>query len=120
MPTPIDLLLDPATQILLAMFAGLALWERLAPGRPLPRVPGWTARALAAFVVYFLISAYLPLWWGEWLAPLQLFDLSGWPGWAAVTVGVLTYELGGYGYHRAMHTYTPLWRALHQMHHSAE
>lgn len=120
MPTPIDLLMDPATQIILAMFAALAVWERLAPGRPLPAVRGWTVRALAAFVVYFLISSYLPLWWGEALAPLQLFDLSAWPAWAAVTTGVLLYEFGGYAYHRAMHTFTPLWRALHQMHHSAE
>jgi sterol desaturase/sphingolipid hydroxylase (fatty acid hydroxylase superfamily) len=120
MPTPIDLLMDPATQVLLALFAALALWERLAPGRPLPAVRGWLPRALASFGVYFLVSSYLPLLWGEALAPLQLFDLSGWPAAAALAAGVLAYELGAYAYHRAMHAYTPLWRALHQMHHSAE
>lgn len=120
MPTPIDLLMDPATQILLTMFAALALWERLAPGRPLPRVRGWTVRALAAFALYFLVSSYLPLLWGEWLAPLQRFDLSAAPAWAALAAGVFVYELGAYAYHRAMHSCTPLWRALHQMHHSAE
>lgn len=120
MPTPIDLLLDPATQIVLAMFAGLVLWERALPGRELPRVRFWTLRALGAFVVYFLLSSYLPVVWGEALAPIRLFDLSGWPTWAAVTAGVLVYELLGYAYHRAMHRFTPLWRLLHQMHHSAE
>jgi sterol desaturase/sphingolipid hydroxylase (fatty acid hydroxylase superfamily) len=120
MPTPIDLLMDPAVQVMLAMFAGLALWERLAPGRELPRVRGWTARALAAFAVYFLLSSYLPLLWGETLAALQLADLSSWPTWAAVAAGVGAYELGAYTWHRSMHRFTPLWRVFHQMHHSAE
>lgn len=120
MPTPIALLMDPATLTLLAMFAALALWERLAPGRPLPAVPGWAARALASFAVYFLLSSYLPLLWGGALAPLQAFDLSGWPHAAAVAAGVLALELAIYAFHRAMHTWRPLWLALHQMHHSAE
>lgn len=120
MPTPIDLLMDPATQVMLAMFAGLALWEHAAPGRELPRLRGWHARALAAFAVYFLLSSYLPLLWGETLAPLQLFDLSAWPTWAAVGAGLAAYEFGAYFWHRSMHRFTPLWRVLHQMHHSSE
>ena len=92
MPTPFDLLRDPATQVLLAMFAGLLLWEFAAPGRPLPHVPGWTVRALASFVVYFLFSSYLPLLWGEALAPLQWLDLSVWPRWGAVAAAVVGYE----------------------------
>ena len=120
MPTPFDLLQDPATQVLLAMFAGLALWEALAPGRPLPRVHGWRWRALAAFATYFLLSSYLPLLWADTLAPLQLADLSGWPAWAAVVVGLVGYEFGAWFWHRSMHRFTPLWRTFHQMHHSAE
>jgi sterol desaturase/sphingolipid hydroxylase (fatty acid hydroxylase superfamily) len=105
---------------MLAMFAGLFLWETVAPGRTLPRVRGWGLRALTAFAVYFLLSSYLPMLWGATLAPLQLFDLSAWPTWAAAGVGLLAYEAGAYGWHRAMHTFTPLWRTFHQMHHSAE
>lgn len=120
MPTPVDLLLDPLTWILLAMFAGLGVGEVLVPGRELPRVRGWKARALTSFLVYFLLSSYLPLLWGETLAPLQWFDLSAWPTWAAVGVALLLYEAGAYAWHRSMHRFTPLWRLLHQMHHSAE
>ena len=120
MPTPVDLLLDPLTWILLAMFVGLGVWEALAPGRELPRLRGWTARALTSFLVYFLLSSYLPLFWGEALAPLQWFDLAAWPTWAAVGVALLLYEAGAYAWHRSMHRFTPLWRLLHQMHHSAE
>jgi hypothetical protein len=44
MPTPIEILSDPATLVVLAMLAGLVLWETLAPGRPLPQVRGWMRR----------------------------------------------------------------------------
>lgn len=120
MPTPIDILLDPVTLAVLGLFSGLMLWERLAPGRTLPPVHGWLPRALASFALYLMLSAYLPLLWGDALASLQWFDLSRWPTAAAAAAGVLVYELGAYAYHRAMHTFTPLWRLLHQMHHSAE
>jgi len=33
---------------------------------------------------------------------------------------VLVYELGVYWWHRTMHRFAPLWRAFHQLHHSAE
>lgn len=66
------------------------------------------------------LSAYLPLLWDEALAPLRLFDLSGWPTALAAAAGVRVYELGAYAYHRALHSWTPLFRTLHQMHHSAE
>lgn len=120
MPTPLDLLLDPITLTMLAMFAALALAERLAPGRPLPRVPGWHARALAVFALYFLLSSYLPLLWADTLAPLQLFDLSGWPVLAAAGLGLIVYELFAYAYHRGMHGIDAWFRVSHQMHHSAE
>lgn len=120
MPTPIDLIFDPITLVMIAMFAGLGLWEIVAPGRTLPRVRGWAWRAMTAFVVYFLLSSYLPLLWGETLAPLQLFELSAWPTLGAAGVGLVAYEAGAYAWHRAMHTFTPLWRTFHQMHHSSE
>lgn len=120
MPTPLDLLSDPITLAMLAMFAALALAEHLFPGRRLPRVPGWHARALAVFGLYFLLSSYLPLLWADALAPLRLFDLSGWSTAAAAAVGLLVYELCAYAYHRGMHSVDAWFRVSHQMHHSAE
>jgi sterol desaturase/sphingolipid hydroxylase (fatty acid hydroxylase superfamily) len=120
MPTPLDLILDPASLTLFAIFAALMLWEALLPGRSLPQVRGWTLRAFVSFAVYFLLSSYLPLWWGAALASLQLFDLSSWPVAAASAAGVLGYEFGAYAWHRSMHRFTPLWRFFHQMHHSSE
>jgi sterol desaturase/sphingolipid hydroxylase (fatty acid hydroxylase superfamily) len=120
MPTPLDILLDPATLAVLGLFTALLILERLAPARPLPALRGWLPRAFAAMTLYFLLAAYLPLLLADGLAPLQLLDLSAWPTAAAAAAGVLIYELGAYAYHRAIHEFTPLFRVLHQMHHSAE
>lgn len=120
MPGPIDLLLDPLSLIILALYGGLMLWEGIAPGRPLPAVPHWKLRGLASFAVFFFLSSYLPLWWDAHLAAWQLFDLTGLGSVGGVVAGLLVYEAGAYAWHRAMHRYTPLWRHVHQMHHSAE
>lgn len=109
-----DILLDPISLCLMGMFAGLMLWERLAPGRTLPTVRGWLPRALVAVTAYLMLSSYLPLLWADTLAPIQLFDLSGWPTAAASVCCVLVYELLAYAYHRSMHTFTPMWRLLHR------
>lgn len=120
MPTALDLLFDPASLAVFALYGALILWEAVAPARPLPAVRHWRVQGLAAFVAYFYLSSYLPLLWGEWLARYRLLDLSGLGTWAGAAAGLLVYEFGAYVYHRSMHTSKLLWRALHQMHHSAE
>jgi len=46
--------------VIVAFFVlGLAV-ERLLPARPLPRVRGWTARALASFVSTMAVNALVP------------------------------------------------------------
>ena len=120
MPTPIDLLLDPISLGVLALYGGLILWEDLAPARALPKVRGWLPRALISFVVYFYLSSYLPLFWDGYLAHYQLFDLSHLGTLAGATVGILVYESLLYAWHRSMHESRWLFLGFHQMHHSAE
>lgn len=120
MPTPIDILLHPISLAVFAMYGALMAWEALAPGRPLPRIPGWRLRGLASFFVYFWLSSYLPLLWDGWLAAYQLVDLSRLGTLGGIVAGLLVYELCAYGYHRAVHASDTLWRVFHQMHHSAE
>lgn len=120
MPSLIDILLDPISLTVFALYAVLIVWEFLAPARALPYSKGWRLRGLAAFALYFLLSTYLPLLWSEYLLSLQLFDLSGLGTWSGALIGLLIYELCAYVYHRSMHSSTLLWRGLHQMHHSAE
>jgi sterol desaturase/sphingolipid hydroxylase (fatty acid hydroxylase superfamily) len=120
MPTPLQILLDPVSWVVFALLAALVLLEALFPGRELPRVPGWRARALVVFLCYFFLSSYLPLLWGESLAKFRLFALDAVHPLIAAAAAVLLFELFVYAWHRAMHQSHWLWRAFHQMHHSAE
>lgn len=120
MPTPLEILLDRVSLTLLAIYGALVALEALFPARRLPRIPGWHARALVVFGCYFFLSSYLPLLWGQTLAAIQLFDLRSIHPLAGAAIGVLLFEFLVYLYHRAVHSNQWLWRAFHQMHHSAE
>jgi len=120
MPTPLEVLLDPVSLIILAGYAALIIWEAVAPAAKLPEVKSWRFRGLSAFAVYFYLSTYLPLIWDKYLEPYQLLDLTALGTWGGGIAGILLYELGVYVWHRNMHTNNVLWRGFHQMHHSAE
>jgi sterol desaturase/sphingolipid hydroxylase (fatty acid hydroxylase superfamily) len=120
MPTPIDILLDPISLAVIAIFAAFARWEAIAPGRTLPQVRGWRLRGLAAFIAYVMVSTYLPLAWTEQLAAWQLFDLKSLGTWGGAAAGLLVYEAVAYFWHRSMHRSDWLWLSVHQMHHSSE
>jgi sterol desaturase/sphingolipid hydroxylase (fatty acid hydroxylase superfamily) len=120
MPTPLEILLDPVSLTVLALYGALIGLEALFPARALPPVRWWRTRALLVFAVYFFLAAYLPLLWVDLLAGYQLFDLQGVHPTLGVAAAVLVYELGVWGWHRAMHGSTLLWRGFHQMYHSAE
>ncbi len=120
MPTPLEILLDPVSLTVLALYGSLIGLEALFPARRLPPVRGWRTRALLVFAVYFFLSSYLPLLWSETLAKYQLFNLESVNPAVGAGIAVLVYEFLVYGWHRAMHNTTWLWRGFHQMHHSAE
>jgi sterol desaturase/sphingolipid hydroxylase (fatty acid hydroxylase superfamily) len=120
LPSPIDLLLDPISLAVFALYGVLIAWEAVVPARPLPVVKGWRLRGLSAFAAYFLVSSYLPLLWTEHLARYQLLDLSSLGIWCGAAIGLLVYEFGVYVWHRSMHASDWLWLRFHQMHHSAE
>ena len=120
MPTPLEILLDPVSLVVIAIYAAFIAWEAVAPARRLPDVPRWRLVGLASFGVYFYLSSYLPLLWDGHLTAHQLLDLSALGNVGGTVVAVLLYELGVYVWHRAIHASTPLWRGFHQMHHAAE
>lgn len=120
MPTPLEILLDPVSLGVIALYAALMFIEAIVPGRELPNVRGWIPRALTSFGVYFYLSSYLPLLWDEYLAQYQLFDLSHLGAFSGAAIGLFVYEFLVYVWHRTMHATDWLWRSFHQMHHSAE
>jgi len=120
MPPPLEILLDPISLSILAMYALLIIYEAVFPARQLPPVKFWKVRGILFFFVFFYLSSYLPLFWQEYMPEKQLLDLSGLGVLWGSLAGVLLYEFGMYVWHRAMHTSNVLWRVFHQMHHSAE
>lgn len=120
MPTPLDIFLTPVALTCISIYAMLMLWEHLRPARRLPIMPYWQVRGLAAFVLYFLVSSYLPMLWDTTLAQYRLLEVSHWPVGLQTLFGLLTYELALYCWHRTMHNTDWLWRSFHQLHHSSE
>ncbi len=120
MPTPLEILLDPLSLIVIGIYLTFMVWERVRPARELPRVRFWWALGLGSFAIYFYASSYLPLLWDAHLAEHRLFDLTSWDTLPATIAAVLVYEFFVYCWHRTMHRTNGLWRSFHQMHHSAE
>src|SRR5690606_4410767 len=120
MPSPLEILLDPISLIIIAIYAGLMIWEALFPARPLPTVKYWMLKGFIFFVLFFYLSSYLPLIWDGYLAAYQLIDLTGLGTIWGALIGVLLYQLGVYVWHRSMHKSDVLWKVFHQMHHSVE
>ena len=120
LPSPLDLLLDPVSLVVISIYISLMLWEALWPARKLPSVKYWRIKGLCSFFAFFFLSSYLPIWVDPWISQYMLFDLSGLGTVVGVVVGVISYQLVVYLYHRAVHSSNLLWRVFHQMHHSAE
>ena len=120
MPTPLDILLDPVSLYILAMYAVLIIWEAAFPARKLPYIAYWKIKGIVSFFFFFFLSTYLPLWYAAWLPTSHLINLSEINPVIAGIAGVLVYELGMYVWHRSMHKSDKLWKIFHQMHHSAE
>lgn len=116
----IALFTAPVTWLVLALFAAFALLEALRPGRAWPAVRGWRLKGVASFLATLVLSAAAPLLWDAWLAEHRLFDLTGLGHVGGAVAGFLVFQLVLYFWHRALHRVPFLWRAMHQMHHSAE
>ena len=120
-PSPLELLLDPISLIVIAMYVLLFLWESLFPrNMHLPKIKYATWRGIAFFIIFFYLSAYLPLLTDGFLSNYQLADLTALPTGLQVLIGLFGYQLVLYAWHRSMHSSDKLWRIFHQMHHSSE
>ena len=112
-----DWLIDYAALWLLIPFVGLDL---VMQARRYYRPRWWRVRATAISLLAFVVSVAVTLGWGSLLRDVRLLDGSRLGTIGGAVVGVLLYELVHYAYHRAAHRWDWLWRASHQLHHSAE
>ncbi|HCS19393.1 MAG TPA: fatty acid hydroxylase [Bacteroidetes bacterium] len=121
MPTLFDIYLNPISLTIIGMYAALYLWESLFPrNKNLPSVKFATLRGLVAFAFFLCIGSYLPLLTDEYLAAYQIFNLGELTLALQIIIGLLVYQGFLYTWHRTMHSFNPLWRIFHQMHHSTE
>lgn len=120
LPTPWQILTDPASIIVISIFLVLLIAEATLPGRKLPTIKYWKLKGIIAFAIYFFVSSYLPLIWNDYLAAYKIFDLTRLGHYWGGLTALFLYELGVYVWHRSMHKSNLLWRVFHQMHHSAE
>ncbi len=120
MLSPLEILLDPISLIVIVMYLALMLWEAIWPAKQLPYVKYWKLKGIASFIFFFYLSSYLPMLIDPYLADYQLFDLSHFGVGVSAFIGIMLYELGIYVWHRSMHSSDVLWKSFHQMHHSAE
>src|SRR5215471_8508657 len=110
MPTPLEILADPVSLALMAMYLFLMGWEAIFPARKLPPIRFWKIKGIVTFFLFFFLSTYLPLFYSAWLPSTQLFDLTNMNVAIASVAGVFLYELGMYVWHRSMHKSNVLWR----------
>lgn len=120
MPGPVEILFDPLSLVVFALYGAFVLVESLFPARELPKIAGWRIRSFCAFVVFFYLATYLPMVWDAYLLSYQLVDLRQLNPYIGAVVGLLVFNFFLYVWHRLMHESNVLWRVFHQFHHSAE
>jgi len=106
--------------VVIGLFAAFALADWLGRRTEFPDVRYWRIMGVVSAVLYFTIATFAPFLWDDLFGANQLIDGSALPFWAQIVCGFLVLEFGIYFWHRAMHSWDPLWRVTHQMHHAAE
>lgn len=106
------------TLLTIAVTVFFLVLERVAPGRPLPAVKGWYARALGMNLVQLLLTLGLNRFWNSAFDRASLFELRAWQlpaleGFTAWLVGTFFF----YWWHRLRHA-PGFWQVFHQIHHS--
>jgi len=110
---------DYLQMLTLALIPGLLLLDFVIQRRRYDKSRHWRARGLLVTVAIFFFTGEVAVFWAKVFVDFHLLDASGLGVFGAV-LGVAVYELIHYGYDRAAHEWNWLWRAGHQMHHSAE
>jgi sterol desaturase/sphingolipid hydroxylase (fatty acid hydroxylase superfamily) len=108
-------LLVPITY--LTMLAVESLW----PARRFPPRAGWRWLGVGFLLLIASVGAVVPLLLPlDWMAAHRWIDGAGLGVAGGTLLGWLVFSGVAYAYHRAAHTWAPLWRLTHQLHHSPQ
>jgi sterol desaturase/sphingolipid hydroxylase (fatty acid hydroxylase superfamily) len=106
--------------LVFAIAAGCMLAERLWPAMELPRVNNWWGRVILTNSIQLMITVLAGQTWNRWLSHWSIFHISAsLPDVAAAALAYVFSTFVYYWWHRFRHESQFLWRALHQIHHSA-
>jgi len=111
---------DIISYLTIGLIPGLIIVDWAIRGKKHDSTRFWRLRATLVSVAGFYIAGFVAVFWGTVLGDFHLLDGGGLGIWGGAVIGILVYEFGHYWYHRAAHAFDWLWRAGHQMHHSAE
>jgi sterol desaturase/sphingolipid hydroxylase (fatty acid hydroxylase superfamily) len=101
------------------LFLVLLGFESVYAARKFETVPHWRWRGGMFFVMVLVVGSITPMLLPlHWLKAHAVFDLNH-LGLLGVPLGLLAVTFFGYWLHRAEHRFNWLWRASHQLHHSA-
>lgn len=101
------------------VFAAMMALELRYTARPFDMPPRWRLQGVLFFAMVLAVGSVAPLVHPlAWVRARPLLDLST-LGWAGIPLGLLASTFVGYWFHRAEHRLPWLWRAAHQLHHSA-
>ena len=113
-------MLDIIGIITLALIPGFLLLDFIVQRRRYDKTRYWRLRGTLVTVAIFFFTGEVAVFWGNVFGDYHLFDTSGLGMFGGAALAVLVYEFVHYWYHRKAHDWNWLWRAGHQMHHSAE
>jgi sterol desaturase/sphingolipid hydroxylase (fatty acid hydroxylase superfamily) len=111
---------DVLGYLTLALIPGFILLDLVYRARRYEAPRYWRLRAVAVTAGIFFFTSWIGELWGKLFDSASLFNLSSLGAIGGAVVGVVVYEFFHYWYHRLAHELNWLWRAGHQMHHSAE
>ena len=106
--------------IALACLPAFLVYDLVSPPRRGTRPRWWRTRAFIVTAANFWLSLLIGQAYGALFGDAHLLNGSALGTAGGAVLGVLVYEFGHYWYHRSAHRFNTLWRAGHQMHHSAE
>lgn len=104
----------------LALIPGFLLLDFVVQRRRYEKTRHWRLRAALVTAAIVFFAGEVAAFWGTVLGDHHLLDGSVLGTAGGAVAGILVYEFFHYWYHRAAHSWNWLWRAGHQMHHSAE
>jgi len=106
--------------IIFGIAVGCILAERLWPAMKLPRVNAWWGRVILINSIQLGITVLAGQTWNRWLNHWSLLHFRDeFSDWVSAIIIYVFSTFVYYWWHRYRHESQFLWRALHQIHHSA-